>query len=436
MDRPGSARRRRAARGKGFEKMTIAFRPGTVIDGTGAPPRERCTVLVDGDRISAFGARDDVGIPDGAAIVDAPGATLIPGLIDLHVHLAFSGDVERDTFRTEVAGLNYAEMALRAAGYAHRTLRAGFTTLRDVHAPGGVIIDLARAIRMRHVPGPTIHACGTGLSVTGGHMDQPGWADHVRLDGVTSPCDGPLEFRRGVRRQVKRGADLIKINACVSSLRHPDVPYRQEMTDEELEAACDEAHLLERHVAAHTSGGPGLTAAVRAGVDTIEHGHWIDRETADLMAESGTILVPTLLVNERNFEFPREELGGSDASWRWREQSRDAKWESLEIARRAGVKIGCGTDAGYMIPHGEMNAREIELLVQGGLSPVEAIRSATSIGAERLGIEAGVIAAGRVADLVLVAGDPVADIRVLQEPHNLRVFKGGVEVVQSDGEAV
>ncbi len=173
---------------------------------------------------------------------------------------------------------------------------------------------------------------------------------------------------------------------------------------------------------------PGLTAAVRAGVDTIEHGHWIDRETADLMAESGTILVPTLLVNERNFDFPREELGGSDAQWRWLEQSRDAKWQSLDIARQAGVKIGCGTDAGYMIPHGQMNAREIELLVQGGLSPVEAIKSATSVGAERLGIDAGVIAPGRLADLVLVDGDPVADIKLLQQQQLLRVFKAGTEV--------
>ena len=134
-------------------------------------------------------------------------------------------------------------MALRATSYALGTLRSGFTTLRDVHAPGGIIIELARAIRARHVPGPTIHAGGTGLSVTGGHMDQPGWADHVRLEDVTSACDGPLEFRRGVRRQVKRGADLIKINACVSSLLHPDHLYRQEVTDEELFAACDEAHL-------------------------------------------------------------------------------------------------------------------------------------------------------------------------------------------------
>lgn len=415
--------------------MTRAFLVGTVIDGTGAPPRERCTVVTEGDRITAYGGRGEVEVPPGAEILEAPDATLIPGLVDLHVHLAFSGAVERETFRTEVAGLSYPRMALRAAGYALATLRAGFTTLRDVHAPGGVVIDLARAIRMRDVPGPTIHACGAGLSVTGGHMDPPGWGDHVRIDGAACACDGPLAFRQGVRRQVKRGADLIKINACVSSLLHPDRPWRQEMTDEELAAACDEAHLLERHVAAHTSGGPGLAAAVRAGVDTVEHGHWIDRETADLMARSGTILVPTLLVNERNFELPREEIGGSEAQWRWREQSRDAKWESLETARRAGVRIGCGTDAGYMIPHGEMNARELELLVQGGLSPVEAIRSATSIGAERLGIEAGVIAAGRIADLVLVAGDPAADVRVLQDTHRLRVFKGGAEVMPVGEEA-
>ena len=126
--------------------MKRAFLVGTVIDGTGAAPRERCTVVTEGSRITAYGAREDVEVPHGAEVVDAPDATLIPGLIDLHVHLAFSGDIERDSFRTEVAGLSYAQMALRAASYALGTLRAGFTTLRDVHAPGGVIIDLARAI--------------------------------------------------------------------------------------------------------------------------------------------------------------------------------------------------------------------------------------------------------------------------------------------------
>ena len=385
-------------------------------------------MLTDGDRIKAVGAQTEIEIPREAEIIDAPSATLMPGMIDLHVHLSYSGSKNRDTFRTEAVNMSYPEVALRAAGFALATLRAGFTTVRDMHGPGGVVIDLRKAIEAGHVAGARVKACGTGLSVTGGHMDQPGWGDHVRLESMNCACDGPLAFRHGVRQQVKRGADLIKINACVSSILDPDHPYRQEMTDEELGAACDEAHVLERHVAAHTSGGPGLTAAVRAGVDTIEHGHWLDRETADLMAERGTVYVPTLLVNERNFDFPREQLGGTDGHWRWLEQSREAKWKSLETARQAGVIIGCGTDAGYMIPHGEMNAREIELLVQGGLPPLEAISAATRVGAELLRLDAGTIEAGKLADLVLVAGDPVADIRALQDKANLRVYKAGEEI--------
>ena len=408
--------------------MTLAFRVGKLIDGTGAAPRAAQVVLVEGDRIAAAGDPEAVAVPPDAAVVDAPDATLIPGLIDLHVHLSYSGLLDREAFRTEVVSLTYARIALRAARLARRTLRAGFTTLRDLHAPGGAIIDLAQAVRAGDVPGPAIYACGQGLSVTGGHMDQPGWGDHVRLEGVSCACDGPLAFRRGVRVQVKRGADLIKVNACVSSYLDMDRPYRQEMTDDEMQAACDEAHMLERHVAAHTSGGVGLKAIVRAGVDTVEHAHWIDEETADLMAEKGTVVVPTLMVNERNFDDPATIARASPGQRRWMERSREDKWRSLEIARRAGVRIGCGTDAGYMIPHGEMNAREIELLVQGGLTPVEAIHAATGVGAEVLGIDAGVIAPGRVADLVLVEGDPSADIGVLRNPGRLRVFKSGVEV--------
>jgi imidazolonepropionase-like amidohydrolase len=229
-----------------------------------------------------------------------------------------------------------------------------------------------------------------------------------------------------VREQVKRGADFIKLNVCVSSVADPQRPYRQEMTDQEIEAACDEAHRLERSVAAHTSGGPAITTAVRLGLNTVEHGHWLDQETADLMAERGAYYVPTLLVNERNFEFGKEEMGASDASWRWLQLSREAKWESLAIARSAGVKIAVGTDAGFMLPHGEMNAREIELLVRGGLTPLEAITAATRTGAELLGLDqAGVLKTGSRADLLLVRGDPSVDITFLQDPSRLRVFKGG-----------
>ena len=407
----------------------LAFRVDRLIDGNGGPPLRDAALVVAGGRIASVGSRTDVVVPEGAEVIEAPGHTLMPGLVDVHVHLAYSGIPHKRAFRAEGTDMSYPAMALRAAGYARDTLRAGFTAVRDLNAPGGVVIDLRDAIEAGHVPGPRIRACGLGLSASGGHMDQPGFGDHVSLNGMNAVCDGPDAFRKGVREQVKRGADLIKINVCVSSIKDPERPYRQEMTDEEIEAACDEAHRLERPVAAHTSGGPAIATAVRAGLNTVEHGHWIDEETAALMAERGTFYVPTLLVNERNFDFTQEEMGASDASWRWLNLSREAKWESLVNAHRAGVKIAVGTDAGFMLPHGAMNAVEIELLVRGGLTPLEAITAATRIGAELLGLDgAGTLQAGRLADLVLVCGDPSADITLLQDPSRLRVFKDGKEV--------
>ncbi|MCY4353849.1 MAG: amidohydrolase family protein [Truepera sp.] len=411
------------------EGRVLAFRVDGLIDGNGGPPLRDAALVVTGGRIASVGSRTDVVVPEGAEIIEAPGYTLMPGLVDVHVHLAYSGIPHKRAFRAEGTDMSYPAMALRAAGYARDTLRAGFTAVRDLNAPGGVVIDLRDAIDAGHVPGPRIRACGLGLSASGGHMDQPGFGDHVSLNGMNAVCDGPNAFRKGVREQVKRGADLIKINVCVSSIKDPERPYRQEMTDEEIEAACDEAHRLERPVAAHTSGGPAIATAVRAGLNTVEHGHWIDEETAALMAERGTFYVPTLLVNERNFDFTQEEMGASDASWRWLNLSREAKWESLVNAHRAGVKIAVGTDAGFMLPHGVMNAVEIELLVRGGLTPLEAITAATRTGAELLGLdEAGTLQAGKLADLVLVCGDPSADITLLQDPSRLRVFKDGKEV--------
>jgi imidazolonepropionase-like amidohydrolase len=190
-------------------------------------------------------------------------------------------------------------------------------------------------------------------------------------------------------------------------------------------AAIDEAHRWERPVAAHTSGGPSIAMAVEAGLDSVEHGHWIDERTADLMAARGTTYVPTLLVNERNFEIDRTLLGGSAASWAWVERARADKWASLERVRRAGAPIAVGTDAGFMLPHGSMSARELELLVQGGLSPLAALEAATSVGARLLGIEGGVVRVGAPADLLLVDGDPTDDVRVLQDRSRLRPYLAG-----------
>jgi imidazolonepropionase-like amidohydrolase len=406
----------------------IVLHPARVVVGSGGRVLEGHSVVVENGRIALIGRRADVAVPAHARVVDAPTATLLPGLIDAHVHLAYAGALDGASYKLDTVTRSYAALALRAAAHARETLRWGVTAVRDLNAPGEVVIDLRDAVAAGHVVGPRIRACGRGLSVTAGHMDKGGFAPHVTLADVNAPCDGPDAFRAGVREQVKRGADCIKINLCGGSTRDLTRPYKQEMTDAEVSAAIEEAHRLERHVAAHTSGGPSVTMAVRAGLDSVEHGHWIDDATADLMAERGCTYVPTLAVNEVNFEVGRERLGGSDASWAWLERSRSDKWDSLERVRRAGAPIALGTDAGFMLPHGAAVGRELELLVQGGLSPLAALESATSVGAKLLGLDAGEVAAGRLADLLLVDGDPTRDVGLLRDPARLRTFLGGVEI--------
>lgn len=407
----------------------ILFRVSKLIDGTGAAPLEGAALLIDGDRIVAVGRQADIAVPDGTEVIDAPDATVIPGLIDAHVHLSYSGAPDPRQFRAELVDLNYALISLRAAKYAHDTLLSGFTAVRDMHAPGGTIIDLRDAVQAGYVTGPRIMACGMGLTVTGGHMDQGGFADHVSLRNFTSPCDGPDAFRKGVRTQMRRGADFIKVNPCVGSRKDPDTqPYRFEMTPAEIRAACDEAHEMGFHVGAHTSGGPPLRAAVEAGCDTIEHGHWIDNETLDLMAEKGTFLVPTLLVNKVSSAHTASDPDASWGSKRWGENSLDAMWERLRRARAHGVRIGSGSDAGFMLEHGVCNLGEMECLVEGGFSPVEAISAATATNADIMGLEAGRLQPGKLADLVLVTGDPATDLAVLRNRQNLSVFLGGKRI--------
>ncbi|WP_210485652.1 metal-dependent hydrolase family protein [Microvirga antarctica] len=405
--------------------MRTLILAGRVIDGVQAKPIPNGAILVENDRIMEVGKAADFAGIEGVAIVDRPDATAMPGLIDAHVHLAYSGTPHKAAFRAEHAEMSYPSVALRAAAYARTTLSYGFTSVRDMHAPGGVIIDLRNAIDKGEVPGPRIKACGHGLSVTGGHMDQPGWADHTAFRDLTHPCDGADGFRRGVRAMAKRGADFIKINSSTSTHGRPGQYCQQEMSDAEIAAVCDEAHMQGLTVAAHTSGEDPLAATIINGVDCVEHAHFTDDRIIDLMVERGTYFVPTLLVNERNFDFSPEAQGVSPKHWDWLLASREAKWITLEKARRAGVKICCGTDAGFMIPHGPMSWREIALLISGGLSAMEALIAATATNADCLAIDAGRLMPGRLADILVIEGDPLSDIACLADPANLTVFKGG-----------
>jgi imidazolonepropionase-like amidohydrolase len=406
--------------------MKTVYLVDRLIDGTGAAPLEHAAVMVESGRITGIARQAELGTPEGEVV---RGQTLLPGLIDAHVHLAYSGAIESRAFRAEASELSYPRLALRAAKHARETLEWGVTAVRDLNAPGGTIIDLREAINAGDVIGPRVSACGLGLSITSGHMDKGGWGDHATLRDMTAPCDGPLEFRAGVREQVKRGADCIKINLCGGSFRDWRHPYKQEMTDDEIRAAINEAHRLERHVAAHTSGGPSVTTAVRAGLDSVEHGRWLDDECVEAMVEHGCFYVPTLRVQENHFEHPWEVQGVGANGRKWLELGREAMWESLTRARKAGVKIVTGTDAGFMLPHGLSNHLEIELLVRGGLGVLEAITAATSTAAALLGFyEVGSLKPGQIADMVIVNGNPLEDVRILQDQSKLRVFKDGLEV--------
>lgn len=408
-------------------QQPVLIRADRLLDGTG-DVIEGAALLFRGARIVAVGRQADLGTPDNARIIESKG-TLIPGLCDAHVHLRTPGTPgEGHADELGMARMSFAEIALRAASLAQASLRAGFTTLRDVGAPGGTIIDLRRAIEAGHTEGPRIKAAGMGLSVTGGHMDAPGWGDHVALHGMTAPCNGPEGFREGVRAQLKRGADLIKLNTWVSRHDSPDIFWRREMTEAEIAAACDEAHAQGVHVAAHVYGPEGVAASVRNGVDSIEHGHWLDEPTVELMERHGTTYVPTLTVNDQHARMALTDPNLPERFKRWHRASSEAKWHSLDMVRRGGIRVCTGTDSGFQIENGKWGAHELELLVRGGFSPLEAITCATANCADLLGTEAGRLKPGKFADLVLVEGDPLADISVLADPTRLRVFKDGREV--------
>jgi imidazolonepropionase-like amidohydrolase len=295
-----------------------------------------------------------------------------------------------------------------------------------------VDVALRDAIDEGTVEGPRLKVAGQGLTITGGHMDEAHFAPEFSVFGRTGVCDSPWEGRKAVRMQCKRGVDVIKINACASGVGRytVDPPWMYEMTFEEISAICDEAHRLVRRVAAHTSGGQGITDAILGGVDSLEHAHWLTDEQIDLMAEHGTFYVPTLIVNSRSVSMGSDQPGISSTAWEWLIKADEAKWDSLARAKKAGVKITTGSDAGFLIYHGE-GACEIEELVKGGFTPLEAISAATKTAAECLEMDGavGTLEAGKYADVVIVNGDPLKDVRILQKQENIsQVFKGGQAV--------
>jgi imidazolonepropionase-like amidohydrolase len=411
----------------------VAIRAGTLIDGSGAAPVRNAVILVQGDRITAVGA--NVQVPAGATVIDLSSATVLPGFIDAHVHLASHTIGDGDW---QHAGLTEmpSQLALLGAAHAQQTLEAGFTTVRVVGTGSFSDIALRNAINAGWIPGPRILGAGVSFGIRGGHCDgtnglQP-WALGREAGVESGVADGVEEVRNAVRYAVKYGADVIKICATGGVLSLTDSVGVQQYTEEEMRAIVETASQLDRRVAAHAHGTAGIKAAARAGVASIEHGSILDAEAVTLMKQRGTWLVPTLLAG-----FTVESLATAGrlpppiAAKALAIAPR--MHNSFKLAVDGGVKIALGTDAGVM-RHGT-NAREFALMVRYGMTPMQAIVAGTSGGATLLGLERdiGTITVGKRADIVAVQGNPLDSIQVLQSVAFVmkdgRVFKRDGQVL-------
>jgi imidazolonepropionase-like amidohydrolase len=390
----------------------VYIHAGTVIAVPGQPPLRDATIVVENDRIVSVSA-GRTPAPTGATTIDLGSRTVLPGLIDSHVHL----DSDRAGNEALAAGMTDGAplRSLETYWNGMKTLRAGFTTVRNLGNTDGTTLALREAMRRGWVKGPRIVDAAMSISTSGGHMDgRVGLADEAEVMVHTDNlCDGPDDCRRAVRRQIGRGADVIKFASTGGVNSGTGLATR--MTDPEARAIVETAHQYGRKVAAHAHGLEGIRLAVLAGVDSIEHGTMMDAATAKLMREKGTFYVPTLsTVNgylERLKANPDAYPPAVKAQIDWRI---GITGKSLQLAFPAGVRIAFGTDAGVS-KHGR-NADEFELLVKFGMPPVEAIRAATVNAAELLGLagEIGTIEAGKSADLIAVDGDPLADVTVLK----------------------
>ena len=402
---------------------TVVLRAARLFDGTGAAEIRDAVVVVTGERIAAVGPASSVAIPAGARVLDLGDATLLPGFIDAHTHL--TGRELKDPGSDLASVRDYSGYgAILGVEHARRTLMAGFTTVRNVGASGFDDMALRQAIEAGEVPGPRMENAGYAFGITGGHCDDNGWRPGLSdPDFRAGVANGVDEVRKAVRYQVKYGADVIKICATGGVLSFGDAVGATQYTEEEMKAVVDEATKLGRKVAAHAIGTEGIKLAVRAGISSIEHGFLLDDEGARLMAQHGTYLVPTLSAAALADEVIRSgRLTGLRAE-KARIASRGAH-TATRLAAKYGVPIALGTDAG-VIANGT-NATEFRLMVEwGGLTPAQALVAGTSSAAKLLGWETrvGTLAAGKLADVVAVPGDPLQDITATERV--LLVMKGG-----------
>jgi imidazolonepropionase-like amidohydrolase len=396
----------------------LAIRAGRLIDGRGGPPLLNAVILVDSSRITAVGA--NLPIPSGTPVIDLGKATVLPGFIDCHTHITGGdpGDYYESLFRR--SPIDYA---VASPTFARRTLEAGFTSVRDVGSAEFIDVALRRAIDSGLVVGPRMQVATLAIGSTGGHNDIVGFSPYIKFGQFSGVADGVDEIRKLVRFEVKNGADVIKLIASAGVLSEEQSAGAPQFTQEEMNAAVQEAAQLGRKVAAHAHGAEAIKRAVRAGVASIEHGSLLDDEGIRMMKERGTYLVADIY-NDDYIMAEYKKLGFPEKILDKERQIGKQQRENFRRAVRAGVKVAYGTDAG-VFPHG-WNGKQFAFMVRYGLTPMQAIQSATTSAADLLGWsdKVGAVVPGRFADLVAVDGDPLTDITELERVQF--VMKGGV----------
>ena len=375
----------------------------TVIDGTGAEPLRSGAVVVEGQRIAWVGPADQAPSFESSRVIDGRGQALLPGLINCHVHLCNDGAA--DLFQ-QVRSDSVPIATLRGAVNAELALDSGVTTVRDCGAANEIAIELAKAIDQGLIPGPRVKAAGRVVTMTGGH-------GHF----IGREADGPDEVRKAVRAEVKAGAQFLKVMATGGVLTPGVDPSQTTFQLEELQAAVEEAHKAGKPAASHAIGNRGIKNALRAGIDSVEHGFYLDDEAINVALKNGSYLVPTLIAVDQIVNNGAQR-GIPEWVVRKAESESGHHRESFAAAVKSGMKIAAGTDAGTPFnPHGDL-ALELEKMVEFGLPPMLALVAATSNAAELLRIRdsVGTVEPGKLADLILVDGDPLQDMSVVRRP--------------------
>ncbi|MBA6390551.1 amidohydrolase family protein [Colwellia sp. BRX10-3] len=405
---------------------TTVIHAGELLVTAGKTPLKQQTLVITDGKITEFkpGFVDLNRFAKDAKLIDLSSSFVMSGLMDMHVHLQGELGPNNDS---EMVNLSDADVLMKSAYFANKTLMAGFTTVRDLGGSAEQIFALRDAVKRGWITGPTIIAAGSSVAVTGGHGDVDGMApDLMELHTAKTVCDGPYDCRRATRHAIKFGADVIKITSTGGVLSDTDTGTGQQMADDELKEVVDTAHALGRKVASHAHAAAGINAALRAGVDSIEHGSYADKESIKLFKKGGAYLVPTLMAGDTVVNLAKTTDFMSPTIRAKAIRVGGDMIENFKRSYKAGVKIAYGTDSGVS-KHG-YNAREAQLMFEAGMSTQDILVSATINGADLIGRSKslGTLEVGKVADIIAMHASPLNDINELLD----------VDFVMKDGKVV